>query len=507
MADTAFESKLAASRALRAVLAGQTRWTVQHGDLRDVLPLLPDDSIDSCVCDPPYELGFMAKGWDASGVAFDPETWRALFRVMKPGAHLLAFGGTRTYHRIACAIEDAGFRIRDSVGCFSWAYGSGFPKSLNVSRAIDEADGLLELREIVHRYTTGGNAALSTAEKGGTYVVGADSRGVTPIELTVTRGASDKSRAWDGWGTALKPAWEPVIVARKPLDGSVVVNVLEHGTGGINIDACRVATDWATQHPPSYYEKAGITKQPDAEKIAAPAGNGIECHPGGRWPPNVLLVHHPICKRGPDGYDCHPGCAVGKMDRQSGESKSVRAELTSTPGEIYGGGAGLPSHTGVYGFDDAGTASRYFPQFEPDLDTLFLYCAKACRAERELGCESLPARTGAAAVERAEGSAGVQSPRAGAGRTAREVRNAHPTIKPIELMRWLVRLVTPRDGVCLDLFTGSGTTGIAAWLEDKRFVGIELNDTPKEPYVSIARARIAYYVRGGNQLDLFAGVA
>jgi site-specific DNA-methyltransferase (adenine-specific) len=194
------------------------------GDCRDRLKELPDNSVDSIVTDPPYELGFMGKSWDASGVAYDVTVWQECLRVLKPGGHLLSFGGSRTYHRMACAIEDAGFQIRDQI---MWVYGSGFPKSLNISKAIDKAAGAE--REVVGSYETHDirNAGLM------------DRKGSMTVDVTAP--ATAEAEVWDGWGTALKPAHEPIVLARKPLVGTVANNVLTYGVGGLNIDGTRVA--------------------------------------------------------------------------------------------------------------------------------------------------------------------------------------------------------------------------------------------------------------------------
>ena len=376
------------------------------GDCRQRMAEMPDNSVDSIVCDPPYELGFMGKAWDASGIAYDLEVWRQALRVLKPGGHLLAFSGSRTYHRMTCAIEDAGFDIRDQI---MWVYGSGFPKSLNVSIAIDKAAGAMGHRG--KRVSVAGNRTA-----GGEDVPHAAS-------MPVHEGVTDDAKRWKGWGSALKPAHEPICMARKPLHGTVASNVLRHGTGAVNVDGCRVA---ATDG----YEKAW--DRPVSTNIGAKGGSfiseGIQ-HTvdisankpeGGRWPAN--FIH--------DGSD----------------------EAT----------AGL------------GEAARFF------------YCAKASRSDREEGCDELPPRTGAEAVEREEGSAGMDSPRAGAGRTASTVKNHHPCVKPTDLMRYLVRMVTPPGGTVLDPFMGSGSTGKAATLEGFNFIGIEMD----EDYLAIAQARI-----------------
>jgi site-specific DNA-methyltransferase (adenine-specific) len=349
-----------------------------------------DGSVDSCVTDPPYELGFMGKGWDSSGVAFDPKTWAAVFRVLKPGAFLCAFGGTRTYHRIACAIEDAGFEIRD---CLSWLYGTGFPKSLNVG---------------------------------------------------------------DGRGTALKPAWEPIILARKPLIGTVAANVSEHGTGALNIDACRIGL--GLDKTPAPTRRGNST--PWFTTAAAQRLGGDDTV--GRWPANVLLDEE----------------AARLLDEQSGtltsgtKSPHHARNAPRLGKNAYGSDPGTPVPREWTG--DSGGASRFF------------YCAKASASEREAGCDALPAKSAGELTDREDGSDGLNSPRAGAGRTSTGRKNHHPTVKPIALMEWLVRLVTPPGGTVLDPFLGSGTTGIAALRQGFRFVGVELG----EEYIELMRTRI-----------------
>ena len=375
------------------------RWEVRVGDSRDLLRAMPDASVDAIVCDPPYELGFMGRAWDSTGIAYSVDLWREALRVLKPGGHLLAFGGTRTYHRMACAIGDAGFEIRDSI---HWMYGSGFPKSMDVSKAIDKAAGIWRGRAGA---VVSGNAAMA----GGNYERTEKGPPVTP-----------DAQRWAGWGTALKPAHEPVVMARKPLDGTVAANVLTHGTGAINVDGCRVGTVGWGGHQHGWFSS-------EDGHCGMVAG---EARPvSGRWPANVLLSHAEGC-----GDQCADGCPV----------------------------------------EELGDAARYY------------YTAKPSTAERDAGLEHLPVTPGHEVCDREDGSAGADHARAGV-RTQR--RNIHPTVKPIAIMRYLVRLVTPPGGLVLDPFAGSGTTGCAAVLEGARFLGLELE--PK--HAEIARARIAHW--------------
>lgn len=408
------------------------------GDCLTLMPTLEADSVDAIVTDPPYGLAFMGKAWDhgVPGVPF----WVEALRVAKPGAHLVAFGGTRTYHRLTCAIEDAGWEIRD---CLSWMFGQGFPKSLDVSKAIDKVAGAT--REVVGQRSNGaGNGS----------VVGLGSPRSMATEFSVTAPATDAARQWSGWGTALKPAWEPIILARKPLAGTVAANVTAHGTGGLNVDGCRV--EIAEDDRAEMTGRSGRSERPNKvygklPPVAEPFVPGL-----GRWPANVVLD--------PD--------AAAMLDEQSGERPGMREAVLNrgaTTGKGLGYGSTSPQEAGVVGYSDTGGASRFF------------YCAKASRAEREEGLEGMGRKAKL-------WSSGEQSPGTfQAEGTDRTSTNHHPTVKPVALMRWLCRLITPPGGLILDPFTGSGTTGIAAALEDFRFLGIE-----REPeYVAIAEARIA----------------
>jgi len=374
------------------------------GDNMETLRTLPDACVDSCVTDPPYGLAFMGKRWDYDVPSV--EVWQECLRVLKPGGHLLAFAGTRTQHRMAVRIEDAGFEIRDMI---AWVYGSGFPKSLDVSKAIDKAAG--EEREVV------GSADVGPDMRSGNYE-NASGRMIANI----TAPATEAAKQWAGWGTALKPALEPITVARKPFPGTVAENVLQHGTGALNVDGCRVAFagDADEQESKAKNQHAAFGSGPVKRNVCsdhdAPRANYSA---PGRFPAN--LIH--------DGSEevvgLFPETAPAKMsDRGKGKGD------TGTYG-VYGGDPGVRGH------DDAGgSAARFF------------YCAKADASERR--------------------------------------QSKHPTIKPVALMRYLVRLVTPPGGVVLDPFGGSGTTAEAARLEHCRFILLELS----EEYCADAQERL-----------------
>lgn len=411
-----------------------TESRIVNSDCREALAAMPTASIHAIVTDPPYALtagkkggtgpasenlnspagraristGFMGKVWDNGDTAFDPAFWREALRVLKPGGHVLAFGGTRTYHRLACAVEDGGFEIRDQIG---WLYGSGFPKSSN-------QDG-----------------------------------------------------EWAGWGTALKPAWEPIVVARKPLEGTVPQNLMLHGTGAINIDGCRVgdfvnttppgtdrynAANFRHGYRPSAYGRDGeasaerrYTENGATNFVATPGPRGGD--PAGRWPANI--IH--------DGSDevisCFPVTSSGKPGVKRG----------GNTGAAYGAES-RPPGTLMTGFGDSGSAARFF------------YCAKASRADRNDGLADFEKRP-------LLWSAGTKNPGSFQSEVAEKAaQNPHPTVKPTDLMRYLCRLVTPPGGTVLDPFAGSGSTGRGAALEGFNFIGVELDKF----YSEIARARI-----------------
>lgn len=406
---------------------------ILQGDCRQVLKTLPDNSVDSVVCDPPYELGFMGKSWDSTGVANDVETWRQCFRVLKPGGHLLAFSGTRTQHRMVCAIEDAGFEIRDQAG---WMYGSGFPKSLDVSKAIDKAAGAERdcTREGVVRRDG--------------YGCDWDTGSSSSSRPRFDNPATDVALQWQGWGTALKPAWEPICIARKPLgEKNVAANVIKHGTGALNIDGCRVEpTGESRDRVGEISQDRRYTEAGSTNFAATPGPRGGD--PAGRWPANLL-------------HDGSPE-VVALFPQSAGQQADVRGTEASRTG---GDGTNCYGEYGRVATEkrgDSGSAARFF------------WCPKTSAADRH---EGLP-------------HPGVQF---GTGSTLRDAENLprkgnhHPTVKPTELMRYLCRLVTPPGGTVLDPFMGSGSTLKAAELEGFSAIGIELDTT----YIEIARRRIA----------------
>lgn len=431
------------------------------GDCRDWMAQIEPNTLDACVCDPPYHLtsivkrfgatnaapakvgktgayerasrGFMGQTWDGGDVAFDPATWEAVYRVLKPGAHLIAFSGTRTYHRMACAIEDAGFEIRDQL---AWCYGSGFPKSHNVGKGIEALN------------TTGGSGPKNLRQRdmgedyrphdlAGTpdYGNGRMSRGAdTDRDYLGAPPITDpEAAAWQGWGTALKPAWEPICLARKPLESTVAKNVLKHGTGALNIDGCRIETA-DDLNGGAYAEQGGRNVSPSLRQ-----GGGMNqpgkttgkeyVQPVGRWPANII----------------HDGSDEVLAAFPESYSASAHYGTETTDKAIWGNGSARVKYAGSG--DAHGSAARFF------------YCAKATTEERGEG-------------------------------------NNHPTVKPIDLMRWLCRLITPPGGTVLDPFMGSGSTLIAADAEQFNAIGCELSPE----YASIAEQRIR------NSAGLFAEV-
>ena len=407
-------------------------------DCREGLSWLDSDSVDAIITDPPYEIGMMNKTWDRTGIAYDVALWQEALRVLKPGGYLLVFGATRTYHRVAVAVEDAGFQVRD---CLLWVYASGFPKSHNISLAIDKELGAE--RPVVGTREQSGAKFKLTQEL-------IDNGGYNDPDrqhYNVTVAGSDAAKQWEGWGTALKPAYEPIIMARKPIEGTVAQNVLQYGTGAINIDECRVGTE-ERFNPPTH-------KQATASmgSFAKCAGQGTSV--SGRWPAN--LMH--------DGSD------------------EVRGIFPQVKGQV-----GMQKTNGGFRFIEAGdlnATQQFLPGAADDGSAArFFYCPKASKRDRDEGLDEFEtASAGGRAGGRAEGSAGLSNPRAG---TRSPGKNIHPTVKPTALLRYLCRLVTPPNGLILDPFAGSGSTGKAAVLEGFQFAGFELS----EEYTEIANARI-----------------
>ena len=428
---------------------------ILHGDCINKIKELDDISIDAIVTDPPYELGFMGKKWDASGISYNVELWKECLRVLKPGGHLLSFGGTRTYHRMTCGIEDAGFEIRDTI---MWLYGSGFPKSHNIGKSVEKkkVGGIKNLKQIGTRK----GIKVETGTQGFSYnkeYVAGKCMGGKQIQGQIP--VYEINNEWDGWGTALKPAHEPIVMARKPLsEKTIAKNVLKWGTGGINIDECRVGFDMSNKedlHAIDQWErqsKSGVKvfNQEGTAKLQ----EFNQKAPQGRFPAN--LIH--------DGSDevvrLFPDTKSGSKPGQKGKAL-IGSEKGETRIEIEN----------AYG--DSGSAARFF------------YCAKASKKERNAGCEKLDKkrRAGLAGSDR-DGNLDDVSER---WRT-QPAQNNHPTVKPIKLMEYLVRLVSKKGDTVLDPFMGSGTTGVACKQLDRNFIGIELN----EEYIVIAEKRIAH---------------
>ena len=414
---------------------------IYHGNNLDILKTFADNSIDSIVTDPPYGLGkepnalevlqswittgyhevkgkgFMGKEWDS--FVPQPIFWKECLRVLKSGGHLLSFAGTRTYDWVVMRLRIAGFEIRDQI---AWVYGSGFPKSHDISKAIDKSMGAE--REVV-------KGVIDRREDGTTYGLGHSGK------ITSNDGITPEAKQWQGWGTALKPALEPIVMARKPLDGTVANNVLKHGVGGINIDGCRVGDEHFKIEDDTYDNGNNV------------AFGNVKRTPkeyDGRFPAN--FIH--------DGSD-----DVVKLFPNIGAS--YRLGNRDSRNAMFDFGENDKTNQG---YSDSGSAARFF------------YTAKASQTERNFGLSQF---------EEDVTTDGRTKPIDNAfnrGETKR--KNIHPTVKPIDLMRYLVRLVTPKGGVCLDPYMGSGTTAVACKAEKFDYIGCELDDE----YIKIAEARI-----------------
>lgn len=483
-------------------------------DCAEKLLDLPDGSVDAVVTDPPYGLGthdptvteiiaylqgdrldtggdFMGQKWDIPSVS----VWKEVYRVLKPGGHVLCFGGTRSFDLISLGLRAAGFENRDTIANdfagLRWVYGSGFPKSQDISKAIDRAAGA-ERKVLQKSSCSRAESDDPTQPQGRTFKHGESRETTAP-----TAPATPEAEKYAGWGTALKPSWEPILVFRKPLEGTVASNVLKHGTGGINVDGCRVGTHTKTH--------ASAARAPRNTMVKGmTTGTTTQRFDHGRWPPNMTLTHHPDCKRAgtkkvrapspqqrkhettsgtpgaslqgsvdgtlnsrhspgygnEDGteiveaWQCVEGCPVRELDEQSGTLKSGDGSVRRKAWKGYHGGNGVTGEPEV-AYGDSGGASRFFPQFEGQepVDVPFRYVAKPSKAETTLDGQ---------------------------------IANTHPTKKPLELMRWLVRLVCPPGGVVLDPYCGSGTTLHAARLERMGYIGIERD----EAFYEIATKRM-----------------
>ena len=441
---------------------------VYLGNNIEVLKTFPDNSIDSVVTDPPYGLGkepnaievlqswittgyhevkgkgFMGKEWDA--FVPQPLFWKEIYRVLKPGGYVLSFAGTRTYDWMVMAVRLAGFEIRDMI---AWLYGSGFPKSLDISKAIDKHLGAE--REVIGKAKGAGSTGVN--DRGNQTFIAKN--GNDDGTYNITQATTNEAKQWQGWGTSLKPALEPIVMARKPLAGTVAQNVLKHGVGGINIDECRVGNETIT-----YKNGPGGGKNEINRMMGGNEENDIKFRAEkweqtGRFPANV--IH--------DGSDevvsLFPYTESGKGSFKASDYKQGDGVTSFTRGDFEG-------------YGDDGSASRFF------------YTAKASKEERNFGLYDFEEKVS----EHNSGGIGrktsVKKRIDMSGTNTPKMKNIHPTVKPIDLMRYLVRLVTPKNGICLDPYLGSGTTAIACEMEKFRWIGIEL--VPE--YAEIAKARI-----------------
>lgn len=474
-----------------------------NGDNMESLKKLPDNFVDSIVTDPPYGLSFMNKKWDYDVPSV--EFWKEVYRVLKPGGHILSFGGTRTYHRMVVNMEDAGFEIRDQI---MWVYGSGFPKSHNIGKAVDKLEG--NEREVVGDIVyADGSKSRKTAQSfqsgGNGNIIG---------DTIKTKGISP----YEGWGTGLKPANEPICVARKPLsEKSVAENVLKYGTGGINIDGCRIGTDTIKSVYGGFTNALVDGRDEDTRKewidnSKKENGQFNTSETQGRFPANFIIEctcdevipgdkGETIINEGnyndtseiygkyknirtttyTDKSDIHtnPDCPCRLLDEQSGFSKTNCKKGTDINSEVKGGSAfptsGYKKATIQSTINDTGGASRFF------------YVAKVSKKERNMGLDEFEDKE---KIQFNTCDYKLQPNGVMVENTKNTItKNNHPTVKPINLLTYLCRLITPKGGIILDPYMGSGSTGISALLEGFEFIGMEMDDE----YFNIAEARINNY--------------
>jgi len=429
----------------------------------ETMSRMPNCFIDSIVTDPPYELGFMGKKWDNSGIAYNIEMWKECLRVLKPGGYLLAFGGTRTSHRMVCAIEDAGFEIRDSI---LWLYGSGFPKSMNIGKEIDKLQGAE--RELIgeYKWPDGGKRNTEEHSKSEGNVHYGHDKG---MKREVTKGNSE----YEGWGTALKPAHEPICVARKPIEEKTVAqNVLKWGTGGINIDGCRIELT-GNNNDPRLGGKGDWSSSKMAKNVyeGGYAGERVGSSELGRFPANIIL----------DPF------TAGELDKQAPEAGAFAKVKKGHSGKskgIYGDYASRGDDGDTF-YDDKGGCSRFF------------YIAKADKDERNDGLyqfeDKFLAGINQAKAELKRGNTEFKGEGDGESgwSEVKATKNNHPTIKPKKLIQYLQRLVTPKGGITYDPFGGSGTSALSAQNEGFQWILSEIS----LEYCDIASKRI--YNNGG----------
>lgn len=417
------------------------QFSLHRGDCIEVMRGMPDSSVDSICTDPPYGLKFLSANWDYDVPGVD--AWREMLRVLKPGGHLIAFSGARTYHRMVVNIEDAGFEIRDQL---MWLYGQGMPKSHDVSKAFDKTAG-------ADRVVTGVKGRSGSVRNcmAGDFAGG---------EYMATEPSTDAAKQWAGWGSALKPAHEPIVLARKPFSGTIVSNVRTHGTGAINIDACRIALTGASDSE-AFTNNHLVTERLPESHRDRPLGLhnggwkqvvGPAVVPEGRWPANVLT----------DGSE-EVLQAFQFSAGQRGDLKN-HTKLRVSPNGIFRAQKAALDHPARIEVEKS--AARFF------------FCSKASKTDREEGLHGFDASR-----ESEEDTFAIKR------------KNHHATVKPTDVCRWLLRLVTPPKGVTLDPYCGSGSFGKAAMAEGFSFIGIDLdedNEGNSLGYIDIARARIAH---------------